>query len=157
MITVESAPKTIRNRIIKTMICRADCNPELVSVSHEVLVAMSGARLSPKDSSSCSRASRDINPRKRARKLGSCAFCSSEAFSNSRAIAESLRLSRSSLLRTFPGSTILPREARLRCDPLFLFLEVPNQLVELVITSVKKDFLGSVFLKLPVGVYDIVM
>ena len=56
-------------------------------------------------------------------------------------VTESLRRSRSSLLSTLPGWTRLPRDVRLRCDPLF-FLELPDQLLEVVIADGRGDLSG---------------
>lgn len=72
----------------------------------------------------------------------------------SREVTESFRCFRSSLVKTFPGSTVLPREARLRWDPLF-FLEESNQLVEVVIADGRGDLSGLGSLRVLIGGYDI--
>jgi hypothetical protein len=122
--------------------------------SQETMAAASGASFSPRDAFKLRVVSHHAIFWRNLRKLRSSVLCSSKDFGTPRVVTESFRLLRSSLLMTLPGWTTLPREVCLRCDVFFL-VEVPNQLVEVVITDGSEDLSGLEALLLPVGGYDI--
>jgi hypothetical protein len=122
--------------------------------SQKIVAAASGARFSPRDAFKLRVVSHHAIFWQTLRKLRSSVLCSSNDFGTSRVVTESFRLLHSSLLMTLPGWTTLPRDVCLRCNVFFL-VEVPNQLVEVVITDGSEDLSGLEALLLPVGGYDI--